>query len=151
MNTRFSYRHQYDEVRDAIERERTDIVNEEPSMTQQQFADEVNLNVIMARFGVTDQDMPLPAIDPSHYGDFTDVFEYRDALDRLRNAEAAFSALPADIRNRFQNDPTKLWEFVNDPKNDDEAIKLGLLKKIDGTPGATSSPADPSPGNTASP
>jgi phage internal scaffolding protein len=36
-------------------------------------------------------------------------------------------ALPAQIRSRFDNDPAKLIDFLENEQNHDEAIKLGLV------------------------
>ena len=129
MKPRFQWRHQYDnDADDKMGRETTTLFTE-PSLTQQQFKDEVDLNVMMARMGVTDGAIPLEASDPSYYGDFSDAVDFRDAIERVRHAQQAFDELPAKLRDRFANDPTRLWNFVNDPENLDEAISLGLLHK----------------------
>jgi len=39
----------------------------------------------------------------------------------------AFSQMPSAIRKRFNNDPAELIKFVLDPKNREEAIKIGLI------------------------
>ena len=61
------------------------------------------------------------------FGDFTGVQDYRSAMEAVRAANNAFMDLPANIRSRFNNDPQQYIEFFNDPKNKDEATKLGLL------------------------
>ena len=42
-----------------------------------------------------------------------------------------FMALPAQLRVRFDHDPVKLLEFLENDQNRNEAIQLGL---IDGQP-----------------
>ena len=42
-------------------------------------------------------------------------------------ADDAFMALPANIRERFNNDPAELVDFVSDDRNRSEAIDLGLV------------------------
>lgn len=137
--TRFAYRHQYDDAADAIERANTDIFNEEESKTQQHHKDEVDLNVIVARYGITDGAIPPQASDPSYFGDFTNAPTFRQALDRTHEAKERFAALPAKLRERFNHDPATLLEFVMDPENTDEAIRLGLIVKK--TPEAEAKPA----------
>ena len=44
-------------------------------------------------------------------------------------AEEAFNAMPAEVRDRFQNDPGRFLEFANDASNYDEALKMGLAIK----------------------
>lgn len=129
MATRFKYRHQYDEQADERARAATRIRDFGPSKTQQQYKDEVDLNVMVKRFGITDGAIPLPQYDPRYYGDFTDATDFKDSLDRIRDAEARFAALPAEIRKRFDNDPVALYYWVSDPKNADQAVELGLLKR----------------------
>lgn len=124
-----NWRHQFDAERDRVEREKTAISNHEPSKTIQSFREDTDINVLMKRFGVTDGAIPPAVLDPRFYGDFSDVVDFRGALDATREAEERFRALPASIRNRFGNDPLQLWQFVNDEANAEESIKLGLLKR----------------------
>lgn len=124
---RYTWRHQNDETADEIEGQNTIITNTEPSLTRQEFKDEVDINVMMARFGVTDGAIPPMALDPQYFGNFEDALDLRTALDRTKEAVERFEALPAEIRNRFNNDPTALFEFVINPENHPEAVKLGLL------------------------
>lgn len=136
-----NWRHQYDEDRDRQEREKTDIACLDPSLTQQQFTEDVDINVIMKKYGVTDGSIPPVALDPSYFGDFTDAIDFRTALDRVKDATDRFNALPADLRNRFGNDPAYLWQWVNNPANKDEAIKLKLLAEIAPPKETTPAPA----------
>lgn len=131
QKTRFEWRHQYDTATEESAGKAAIQINEEPSLTQQHFAEDADLNVIMRRYGVTDGAIPPAVTDPSYFGDFSDVPDFRTAMDRLHNAKEHFSALPANIRNRFGNDMAQLHDFVHNPENFDEAIKLGLLKRED--------------------
>lgn len=99
----------------------------EQGMTQQQFADEADINTIVRRFGLTGE-MPDNVKVPQ-YGDFRGIENYQDAMNAVRAADEAFMELPAEIRYKFANDPQRLLEFVEDGKNFDEAKKLGLLKE----------------------
>lgn len=129
MDSKFTWRHQYDEEADAFYGQASQIVNDDPSLTQQHFAKEADINEIMRRFGVTDGSIPPAAIDPKFFGDFTDVPDFRQALDNTREAAERFNALPAELRARFHNDPVELWQFVTDPRNADQSVELGLLKR----------------------
>lgn len=126
---RFQWRHQYEEKADEYERQQTDIVCNDPTLTQQQYKDDADLNVIVKRFGITDGAIPVPAQDPKYYGDFSDATDFRGALDRTRDALDRFDALPAEIRKQFDNDPVALYHWVSDPQNAEDAVKLGLLSK----------------------
>lgn len=101
-------------------------VNLDPSMTVQSMAEDVDLNVIMRRFGVTGK-MPED-FRPMAYGDFSEVFDFRSAQNALIDARERFMSLPAEVRARFGNDPQLLLEFCENPGNIDELRKMGLAR-----------------------
>jgi phage internal scaffolding protein len=99
----------------------------EESRTQQQFAEECDINTIVKRFGLTGE-LPENFRVPQS-GDFTNIGDFHSAMNAVRSAEEAFMDMPAELRARFGYDPQKLMDFVHDSKNRDEAIKLGLVEK----------------------
>lgn len=95
------------------------------SLTQQQFKEDADINVIVRRFGLTGE---LPTnFRPPVSGDFTGVSDFHSAMNAVRQAEEAFMQMPAELRARFNNDPQRLIDFVEDASNKDEALKLGIL------------------------
>jgi phage internal scaffolding protein len=122
-------------VRDPYNYDRDEASNasalccEDPSLAQQHMKDECDINVIVERFGVTGQ-LPQNPVSPK-YGDFTGVTDYHSALNQINATMNDFMALPAQLRVRFDHDPVKLFEFLNNEDNRHEAIQLGL---IDGKP-----------------
>lgn len=103
----------------------SDLKCEDPSLAQQSFKDDADINVMLERFRITGV-MPQGVYMPT-YGDFTGVNDYRSAQEAIRKAENAFMDMPANVRARFDNDPQKFLEFCADEKNRDEAIRLGLV------------------------
>lgn len=99
-----------------------------------------NINEIMRRFGRTGQ-LPAPREIPM-YGDFSGIEDYQTTLEQLREADAAFASLPSKIRNRFNNNPGALLEFIHHDANHAEAIELGLIPNPVLPP---PSPAPPAP------
>lgn len=95
--------------------------------TQQQFRDEVDINTLVRRFGLTGS-LPVNPRPPM-VGDFADITDFQSAMNAVRNAEAGFMEFPADLRARFMNDPQRMLMFLADPANRDEAVKLGLVSK----------------------
>jgi len=93
--------------------------------TQQQFADDVNINKIMAKYKKTRQINHLNT-RTGVYADITNIGSYEEAMQTIINADSAFLDLPSQIRARFGNNPQQLINFLSDNSNDDEAIKLGL-------------------------
>lgn len=100
---------------------------EEPTLAQQHYKDECDINTILERFNVTGM-LPQAPISP-RYGDFSGIGDYHTALNRVNAAKAEFEALPAQIRARFENDPAKLIEFLDNDANRPEAEELGLVDK----------------------
>jgi phage internal scaffolding protein len=99
---------------------------EEPSLAQQQFKDECDINNILRQFNITGQ-LPESTLSPK-YGDFTGISDYKTALDRVMAADEEFMSLPANIRARFDNEPANLIEFLENEENRSEAEKLGLVE-----------------------
>jgi len=95
------------------------------SKTQQQFADECDVNSILARFtrtGLVPTNQAIP-----QYGDFTDVGDYQDSLTRVKEANDQFLKLDPKVREMFENDPANMIKFLEDDNNFQEAIDLGIL------------------------
>lgn len=122
---KFIWRHQYDQIRDKEEGDRAALRCEEESLTVQSFTEDADLNVLAKRFGITD--IPIGPIDPRLFRDTTNDPDLREVLERTRAAKEYFMALPAKMRTRFHNNMGELWNFVTDPENAEEAVRLGLL------------------------
>lgn len=97
-----------------------------PSLTRQEFADECDINKLMAQYEKT-------GILPSNinsaqprYLDVSDVPDLRTAMDHLHNSTAAFMALPASVRKEFDNDPLKFVDFAVNSENIEQMRKWGL-------------------------
>lgn len=99
---------------------------EDPSLAKQSFAEEVDINTIVKRFGLTGQLPPEVAVP--RYGDFEDVVDFHTAMNAVTYAKQEFMQLPGALRARFHNDPQELLEFVENDANRGEAEKLGLVK-----------------------
>ena len=98
-----------------------------PSMTQQQFADECDVNNILANYARTG-DISLISKGQGFYGDASDYpVDFNTAMQIVLDAQDRFDELPSRVRERFDNDPAKFLTFIDNPENRDEAIKLGLI------------------------
>lgn len=102
---------------------------ENVSRTQQQFADECNINKIMERHGRGEDISHLRR--QGQYRDLTTAPTYQQAMDILNNANTAFDSLPARLRKEFDNDPQKFLEFVHDEKSYERGVALGLYTPTD--------------------
>lgn len=113
----------------------------EESLTMQSMAEDADINVLMARFGLTGRMPDNPRLPMA--GDFVDVGDFRSALHAVMDATDRFNELPAKVRARFSNDPAELIDFLADDSNRKEAEALGLMKPP--VPPAAPPPAPPAP------
>jgi len=130
MRNRLKYRLANDSEAHHAASDAAVTMNTEESLTQQQFGEDCDLNILAVRFGLTGKPLPVEALDPRFYGDMTDLPDLRSALDLVNDATNKFMELPSKLRTRFDNQPGKLWAFVNDPDNAEEAVRLGLLARV---------------------
>lgn len=105
--------------------------SKEPSKTQQQFAEDCDINQIVAKYAQGNLFDPVNVMDPSNalYGDFSNIEDYHSMMTRLVGAQEAFEGLPIHLKKRFEQDPGKLIAFLNNPNNREEAERLGLVEK----------------------
>ncbi len=96
--------------------------------TKQSFANECDINLIMARAAQGGTISHIAKFE-GIYADFSD-FNFHDHLTKLSKGEEVFAALPAEIRREFGQSAQAFFDYVNDPANiDDLATKLPGLAK----------------------
>lgn len=110
------------------------------SRTKQSFAEESEINNILARYVKTGTVDHLAQFG-AHYG-FASSVNFHEAMNIVTRADQMFGALPAEIRKRFVGDPAQFLEFVQNPENQEEMITLGLANRPEGVPvgGVVASP-----------
>jgi len=98
------------------------------AMTKQSFKDECDINKIMAKFQKTGVLNHYAA----HAPEYLDVpaIDYLDAQLIISSANSMFAELPSSVRKRFNNSPDQFLDFIQDPKNHEEAVKLGLANPL---------------------
>lgn len=95
-------------------------------LTKQSHRDECDINVIMKRYEKSGV-LPDYGGQQGRYLDCTGA-QFQEAMNIIAKGRSIFAELPAAVRARFENDPAKMLDFVNDPENREEALRLGLLK-----------------------
>lgn len=103
---------------------------DDPSLTRQEFKDECDLGKIIARFSASPEgreqlEMARGFIS-SRFEDVSDIPDYQTALNHVKLADEAFLRLPPLVRTRFDNDPARFLDFVDDSRNLDELRAMGL-------------------------
>lgn len=95
------------------------------SRTKQSDAAGSDVNQIMTKWiahGIVPPEGPKP-----QYGDFSGVDDFHTAMNKVRQAEQQFEALPAAVRAHVNHDPGKFLEMVYDPERVKELEELGLV------------------------
>ncbi len=135
--------------------------------TKQAYADECDINKIMARFAVTNTITHLNKHE-GQYADFSD-FDFHKQTNMLTRGREIFDDLPAEVRREFAQSPAAFFAYVNDPKNvnnlhekipglakpGDQLLQVKPLNADEAARAAASEPAsenrpvpDPSPDTT---
>lgn len=99
----------------------------EPSLTVQSEMEACDIDHIVKQYTQTGI-WPVNSRQPGsgQFADVSEIGDYREALNVVREAEKAFMALPAMTRAEFQNDPGSFLEFAQNPQNIDRMVELGL-------------------------
>lgn len=104
-----------------------------PSMTQQQFKDEADINYIVSMY---DSSGVMPTFhgdgQPAQpvFGDFTSLPDNAQEMYNLMiEAKNNFDNLPLEVRKHFNYDPAAFLEFADNPENLDELVAMGLATK----------------------
>ncbi|AXH76823.1 MAG: internal scaffolding protein [Microviridae sp.] len=120
MNVRIVGLYESDELSAA-----TALRCEDESLTHQEFREESDINTIIDRFGIGEN--PIEAqkwvtnVDIANAPD-----NYMDVMNQLNVAREQFMTLPAKVRSTFDNDPSRFVDFVSDPGNGEELVRMGL-------------------------
>jgi phage internal scaffolding protein len=115
------------------------------SLTQQHFAHEADVRNIIKQYDKTGLIANVNR-GVAKYGDYSEINEYREALDLVNSAQESFGELPSKIREMFGNDAGKFFEFATNPDNADEMVKLGLKEApevVVEAPKSKESPSEP--------
>lgn len=106
------------------------IIFERPSLAQQHFREECDINAIVRRYlqtGVLEHQSDAPVF----YGDVSELpLTLTEAYAAVERAESAFMSLPSEVRKSINNDPAQLVDWI--VNNRDMAAKFGLISAVAG-------------------
>lgn len=91
---------------------------------KQEFKDDADINSIMRKFQKTGA-IDHAKVHQGFYGVATGQ-TLHDAQTLVANAQSMFADLPSSIRNKFENEPSRFLDYVQDPANAAEAAELGI-------------------------
>lgn len=114
-------------------------------MTKQAHKDECDIYNILAQFKRTGIVHHINSKQPI-FADLPSNLDYQTAMNDLIQAQNAFAALPAAVRDHFRNDPQRFLAAFKDASQAETLRGLGLLNPkppADSPPaGASGKPAD---------
>lgn len=118
------------------------------SKMQQHLVADTDINNILAKYRKTGV---LTAVMDARkrFGDFTQIKDVAEAMNVTAQAKAVFERLPSELRDEFKNSIPGFFDYIQDPKNLDRCIELGIYDKPAPTPSPVDPPADPGAGNPA--
>lgn len=103
-------------------------------IVQQHFKDKTNINTIMQKHLTSGHGSIQPPGRPGgrepRFVNLTGQ-TYHEMLCQVQEVQGQFAGLPSRVRKRFANNPQMLLKFLEDPKNLQEAINLGLIQEDD--------------------
>tara|TARA_Y100001968_G_scaffold75626_1_gene67072 strand:+ start:979 stop:1446 length:468 start_codon:yes stop_codon:yes gene_type:complete len=95
------------------------------SLTQQSYSQDAKIQNIIKKYDSTGF-FDLVNRNPAQYGDFTQVTDLSEAMNKINEAKENFMTVPAKIRERFNNDPRQFYDFASQESNFDELVDMGL-------------------------
>jgi len=98
----------------------------EPSRTRQSHKESCDINFIVGQYRRTGQILHVAGGIP-RYGDVSESGDFREVMDRVRNAEAWFIGLPAKVRAEFDNEVVTFMDAMSDPAQRAKLEELGVV------------------------
>lgn len=102
----------------------------QPSLTQQQFKDECEIESLLKAHNLSQ----VMGIMNNHgqqplYADVSDIPDFHDAQNHVARATEYFEGLPSDVRSRFNNSLSEFLTTLNNPDAREALTDMGVLKK----------------------
>ena len=98
------------------------------SLTQQSHAEAADVRRIIRHY---DRTGLIANVNKgiAQYGDYSEINEYAEALNMVREANESFAEIPSHIREQFNNNAGLFFEFATDPKNSEKMMEMGLKER----------------------
>lgn len=112
--------------------------------TQQHFGEKVDINNIVAKYRKTGIIEHVKRAK-ERYGDFTDLANYANNLDKVAKAQQSFEMLPAELRNHFKNSISGFFDYIKNPNNREQCEKWGIFEPKKEAKAGTPAAPEPAP------
>jgi hypothetical protein len=98
----------YNYDRDEVSKNTALVFNDE-TLTQQNFKDDADLNIMIRKYGV----LPVQEVNWDEFDSSVIPSDYHQLQNQLIEADQAFMGLPAELRSQVDNDPAKLLALIS--------------------------------------
>lgn len=98
----------------------------EEVLVEQNHIQETNINEIIRRHGI--DLIRKTAMLQSQTFQFDDVTgnDFQEAMEKVNKAQESFEQMPSELRAKFEYNPAKFLDFVQNPDNINEMVEMGL-------------------------
>lgn len=101
--------------------------HDDTMVTKQSHKAECDIINILKQYQRTGVITHVQAARPT-YMDLPDNYDFQDALHTIQRGTEAFEALPAKVREHFDNDPEKFLTALYDSQQHDKLREFGILR-----------------------
>jgi hypothetical protein len=102
----------YNYDRDEVSKKTALVFNDE-SLAQQQFKDENNINLMIRKYGV----LPVQEVNWKEFDASVIPQDFHEIQNMMKQAEAAFMTVPAEVRAQVDNDPVRFLAMVDEQQS----------------------------------
>ena len=134
MMLRTPYNYDRDEVS-----KNTAFISDSETLTQQNFKDETDLNMMIRKYGV----LPVSEVNWKEFDATVIPQDYQQLQNMLREADQAFMDLPADVRKAADNDPQKFLAMVESQQAEIKKQERESAKAVKAAEAGRDSSVDP--------
>lgn len=113
-------------------------------ITKQSHKEECDIYNILKQYNRTGIITHVQNARPS-YQDLPSDVDYQSAMNTLLAADAAFAALPAKVRDHFDNDPAAFLAAFSDKSQEAKLREFGLLRPLPADAAVAGADAPPAP------
>lgn len=94
-------------------------------LTEQHHKDSCDMRLILKKYektGICEHN----AKHAGQYMDYPNAPTFQEAMNVIATATSTFESVPAEIRQKFHNDPAEFLEFIQNSENREEMQKMGF-------------------------
>lgn len=113
----------YNYDRDQVSKN-TAVIFEDETLTQQNFKDDADLNIMIRKYGV----LPVQEVNWDEFDSSVIPSDYHQLQNQLIEADQAFMGLPAELRSQVDNDPAKLLALISQQEAEAKAAAKAAQK-----------------------